>query len=209
MTATNSWMNAKWRDLNLEDVKQSVDQLSKQCEMLPKQFTELDVYHEMRKILEQVKQALPILSVLFHNSIAPRHWSEIFRLAGKKPINDLSTIHLCDILQPEIMAHAESIIELARSAAQESDIERKIKSITDMWHEQTLTFDEFKQRGVIVLHMSMTTEILELLDESQTQLASMMSSRHVHVFKDFLLSWQEKLSTVRMVLELWITVCNL
>lgn len=205
-TAINGWLDTKWHAINLQTMAKSIQDFFREFDSLPKQCSEWDVFRIVQTKLQELKQALPVLETLRTDAIAPRHWGEVFKMTGKHPVADVTDMCVRDLLVPDIMARATDIMELALAAAQESDMERKIKAITDMWQEQNLSFSPFKQRGAITLKVSSTAEILELLDDSQTRLAAMLASRHVSVFRDMLQSWQAKLSAIAETLELWLRV---
>ncbi len=83
----------------------------------------------------------------------------------------------------------EDIEEISNAAEKEARIEAKLAEIQEQWSEMAFTFADFKHKGNLILKGTETEAILDLLEESQTALSAMLSSRHVphHPFCCFLL----------------------
>eukprot|EP00698_Gefionella_okellyi_P007649 TRINITY_DN186_c0_g2_i2.p1 TRINITY_DN186_c0_g2~~TRINITY_DN186_c0_g2_i2.p1 ORF type:complete len:4464 (+),score=1326.13 TRINITY_DN186_c0_g2_i2:41-13432(+) len=206
LSAGDHWRHTLWVDLDVAAMNTNIEDLHKQSEVLPKQCAEFEAYNLLRVRLAELRKAMPVIEALHSEAIAPRHWGDVMKLVGRSWKIDSGSLKAEDLLQPDVLSHADEVLDIARAAAQEADIERKLKAIADMWQEQTLQFGQFKQRGFVTLKVAALAETLETLDDSQVRLASMLASRHVNVFRDAVQSWQSKLGTVAETLELWLKV---
>ena len=88
-------------------------------------------------------------------------------------------------------------------------IETKLKSLAETWEQLKFSFNNFKNRGPVILSPKELGEIMEALEESQMALGSMSSNRYSAPFREDLQYWLASLSTVSDVVEQWVTVQNL
>lgn len=61
-------------------------------------------------------------------------------------------------------------------------------------------------QGNLILKGTETEAILDLLEESQTALSAMLSSRHIGPFKEELTGWLSKLSNIGEIVDHWLQV---
>ena len=66
---------------------------------------------------------------------------------------------------------------------------------------QVLTFENFKNRGLVCLSHSNTEHLLDLLEDAQATLALMLTSRHIGPLRDEAAAWAIKLKEISEVLE--------
>ena len=66
---------------------------------------------------------------------------------------------------------------------------------------QVLTFENFKNRGLVSLSHSNTEHLLDLLEDAQATLALMLTSRHIGPLRDEAAAWAIKLKEIGEVLE--------
>jgi dynein heavy chain, axonemal len=80
-----------------------------------------------------------------------RHWVEVGRIVGTEfPLPSAGLI-LQQVLDAGLLAHRDAIQELCSGAVKEEELERKLRSVTQQWSTEALTFAEYKQRGPVVL----------------------------------------------------------
>ena len=64
-----------------------------------------------------------------------------------------------------------------------------------------LTFEIFKNRGLVSLSHSNSEHLLDLLEDAQATLALMLTSRHIGPLRDEAAAWAIKLKEISEVLE--------
>lgn len=111
---------------------------------------------------------------------------------------------LGDILKFNLLIHKEEIEEITDGADKQRKIERELKDIAAKWIDQCFTFQDWKNRGVMVLKG--TASIMEELEESQMRLQQMLTQRHVQPFRGEAQDRLNTLSDVSYTLERWIRV---
>ena len=74
---------------------------------------------------------------------------------------------------------------------------------------KVLQFQLHSSTNCPLLSPSQSLSLLEQLDSTQTQLATMLTSRHIHPLRNETSQWAGKLSSIAEVLQLWVSVQEL
>ena len=196
----------KGQESNISIMVKKLEEFQLACKKMPKELRGWDAYIELKKTVDDFLETLPLVEQLANPALRPRHWKALEELTGHELNIQSETFKLSTLLEADILAKAEDVEEIAGSAVKELAIEGKLNDIANDWSIRNLTFGAFKTRGNIVLNTGATFEMMEVLEESQMALGSMLASRFVVPFKEFANEWVEKLSNVGEILEQWTTV---
>jgi dynein heavy chain len=196
----------KGPESNISGMVKKLEEFQLACKKMPKELRGWDAYIELKKTVDDFLETLPLIEQLANPALRPRHWKALEELTGCTLNIQADNFKLSTLLDAGILPIAEDVEEIAGSAVKELAIEGKLKAIEDDWVVRNLTFAPFKQRGNIILNTGATFEMMEVLEESQMGLGSMLASRFVIPFKDYANEWVEKLSNVGEILEQWTTV---
>ena len=71
----------------------------------------------------------------------------------------------------------DDVEDIAGGSSKELQIEEKLSGIVELWDGMTFQFQNFKNRGPVILKPKELGEIMEALEDSQMQLGSMASNR--------------------------------
>jgi dynein heavy chain len=199
---------------NIESMTETASQFQNQCKRMPKQLREWNAYEELRSTIDNFFEVLPLLQLLSQNSMRLRHWEALMRACEKTvPIDEHGphpdNCKLQHILDLGMLQVAEDVEDITGGSSKELQIEAKLDGIEEVWTAMDFTFQNFKNRGPVILEPKQLGEIMEALEDSQMQLGSMASNRYSSPFRDRLQSWIVSLSTVSDIVEQWIAVQNL
>jgi len=173
---------------------------------MPKELRGWDAYLELKKMVDEFLETLPLVEQLANPSLRERHWKALETLTGKKLEVTLESFMLKDLLDAGILQVSEDVEEIASLAVKELAIEGKLDAIADDCAVRALTFTPFKTRGNIILNTGATAELMEGLEEAQMGLGSVLASRFVIPFKEKATLWVEQLSVIGETLEQWVAV---
>ena len=65
------------------------------------------------------------------------------------------------LLEAQLLAKREAVEDLATAAIKEEAIERKLGAISVEWGEATLTFQEYKTRGLVALKVQPGASVVD------------------------------------------------
>ena len=183
----------KGPESNISGMVKKLEEFQLACKKMPKELRGWDAYIELKKTVDDFLETLPLVEQLANPALRPRHWKALEELTGAELNINAESFKLSTLLQAGILQKAEDVEEVAGSAVKELAIEGKLNDIANDWVVRNLTFAAFKQRGNIILNTGATFEMMEVLEESQMGLGSMLASRFVVPFKDFAMEWVDKL----------------
>ena len=208
--------NLMWEDVvaQIDSMSETAGQFQAQCKRMPKQLRDWDAYGELRTTIDNFFEVLPLLQQLSQSSMRVRHWEAIQRVCEKElPMDEhgpsTAACKLQHILDMDMLKNAEEIEDITGGSSKELQIEEKLAAIEEIWLVNTLQFQNFKNRGPVILKPKELGEIMESLEDSQMQLGSMASNRYSAPFREKLQYWVVSLSTVYDIVEQWIAVQNL
>lgn len=203
----NEWKNLHWSTVssNLEEMTSKMDSYFARCKQLPKRLREFDSYLKLKKEIEDFQELLPLLQELSKESIKARHWDELMRICEKDfDIIGNPEFKLDSLLHANLLAKKESILEITDGADKQLKIEQQLSEIKDIWDKKEFVLQEWKDRGINVLKA--TPIIMEELEESQMNLQTMLTMRHVAPFKALAQELLGSLCETSDTLELWVKV---
>ena len=210
LTTVSDYQDLPWAEVqlpeNMEMMTKKMEDFQGACKRMPKELRGWDAFIELKKMVDDFLESLPLVSQLAHPSLRDRHWKALMELTGAELNVASESFKLSTLLDAGMLDCAEDVEDIANSAVKELAIETKLKEFDLDWAVRTLTFGQFKNRGPIVLNGGATAELMEALEETQMALGSMMASRYITPFKDEVQEWIVKLSNVSEQLEIWTQV---
>ena len=207
-----------WTDVvaNIEGMNEEVGKLQTRCKTMPKALRAWDAYNELKRKIDDFLEILPLLTALSGKAMKDRHWKQIQALTGSTLDMNPDTFKLAALLdigtrpgETSLLQVAEEVEDICGGSSKELQIETKLKSLAETWELLKFAFNNFKNRGPVILAPKELGEIMEALEESQMALGSMASNRYSTPFREELQYWLASLSTVSDVVEQWVAVQNL
>jgi len=197
-----------WHEVSreMEAMTATISDFQNQCIKMPKELRHWEAYIDLKKVVDDFLQSLPLVQMLAHTSMRSRHWQQLMSLTNKHLAVGSDSFKLIHLLEADLLECREDVEDIANSAVRELAIEDKLASISDEWADEQLAFAQFKSRGPIALKGVETAELMEKLEETMMNLGSMAASRYITPFREEVQVWVNKFSTVSEQLEIWIQV---
>ena len=211
ISTVDGYADILWADVttNLDAMTEQVTQFQAQCRKLPKALREWDAYVDLRKKIDEFLEMLPFIQALTDQSMRDRHWKALQEIVGVKLNLREDEFKLADLLDANILPHADDIEDLTSGAVKEAQVETKLAQIAEEWEDLNFNFTEFKNKGNVLLEPATTGELIERLEDSQMSLGSMATNRYSAPFKTGVQDWIVKLATVGDIIEMWLVVQNM
>jgi len=217
-TTINGYADILWTDVvaNIEGMNEEVGKLQTRCKTMPKALRDWDAYNELKRKIDDFLEVLPLLTALSGKAMQDRHWKQIQEITGSKLDMNPETFKLAALLdignkpgETSLLKVSEEVEDICGGSIKELQIETKLKALVEQWSELKFSFNNFKNRGPVILSPKELSEIMEALEESQMTLGSMASNRYSAPFREQIQEWLANLSTVNDVVEQWVGVQNL
>ncbi|CAH1408276.1 unnamed protein product [Nezara viridula] len=162
------------------------------------------IIEHSKKRVEAFKRVLPLVTDLKNPALRQRHWDNI-RTEMKSTFDETADNFTLDyIIGIQMQDFADYIHEISNGATIELNIENTLRKISDQWAEIVLQFIPHKDRGLYKLIG--VDEIFQALEDNQTSISSMKTTRYVQIFLNEVNYWEKGLALVQEVLDMSLTV---
>ncbi|XP_010134250.1 PREDICTED: dynein heavy chain 10, axonemal, partial [Buceros rhinoceros silvestris] len=205
--AKKEWSQTLWINLNVQLLQEGIEGFLKAFRKLPKQVRSMPVAFHLETKMKAFRDSIPLLLDLKNEALRERHWQDLMERTGASFEMTTETFTLENMFTMELQRHSDVISEIVGTAVKELSIEKGVKEIAETWEHLKFSvqmyFKGTEKRGFI---LGSVDEILEILDDNNVNLQSVLSSRFVGPFLSTVHHWEKTLSLIGEVIEIWIVV---
>jgi dynein heavy chain len=197
----DEWTKTPWKQVNIELIDQELRQtyLNKELRLLAKECNQWNAYHGIEKDVKNLIASLRSIGEFRNNAVRSRHWEELMKETGVQ-INMTDETSLQDLLVLNLHKYEEEVKNIVDKAAKEQGMEKILNDLENTWSNMNFHTEKHPRTGVTLV--SIDDDILVALDEHQTQLQTLLSSKFISHFIDNVVKWKSQMSTADMVLQL-------
>ncbi|THD19232.1 Dynein heavy chain 1 axonemal [Fasciola hepatica] len=146
---------------------------------------------------------MPAIMDLRNPTLKPRHWQQLEELIGFK-LDDLEEpLSLGLLTNLNAFQHTAAIQDVSGQASSEASLEALLKKVEDSWKSTEFTVIPYKDSKDVFI-VGGTDEIQQLWDDSNINIATIASSRHVGPIKARVEEWQVSLDLFGKTLDEWL-----
>ncbi|KAF1317985.1 Dynein heavy chain, partial [Globisporangium splendens] len=206
LSTIEEWKQIPWLSVaeRVQAMTEKVDAFSSRCKKMPAKLREWEAYTDLKQMIDDFTDILPLLQGLSKESIKPRHWDAVMEKTGTQLDVTAADFKLQALMDANIVGFKAEIEEITDGADKQLKIEVQLGEISQRWETEEFQFQDWKSRNVPILKA--VVPIVEELEETQMNLQTMLSMRHVAPFRDVAQQKLEQLSDTSETLERWIKV---
>ena len=176
-----AWKQTLWDEIDTEYLMDEAKALSTTIKRLPRRVREWPVYKTLTGEAHNISVVLPLVAELSSPAMRARHWSSLAAVC-RRTIDKGPHFAFEDLLALELHNYVDGVGEIVETAQKEEKVERKLKAIENSWTAMRLEFIQHRDSDVQIVAPS--DEMMEILEENQMQLQSMVSmGRSVEFFR--------------------------
>eukprot|EP00756_Hemistasia_phaeocysticola_P023814 Hpha_TRINITY_DN15915_c5_g14::TRINITY_DN15915_c5_g14_i1::g.73298::m.73298/K10408/DNAH; dynein heavy chain, axonemal len=209
LTKLQQYEEVLWAEIDVEAMRSTVKNFRDRIRRLPRGLRDWQAFGELRDIVDEFLDTLPLIELLSLRSVADRHWNELERITNMELCYRAVDFRLKSVLAAKLSVHRVEIEELATAAQKESEIEQKLARIQEEWAVREVILAPFKSRGLLTLKPDATSELLSRVEEAQGTLTALLSSRFNEPFKQDIILWVQRLTTIQERIAQWLEVQHL
>ena len=185
----------------MDSIESVMNMYQSRCNQMPLTLRDWRAYGDLKDMIDGFLSACPILRLLSSRAIRQRHWRQIQDLLIVYHEIDMENLFLRDVLNMDLAQAKHQIDDLCYSASKELEIETRLDSLKTDWAETKFEFQNFKNRGPVILRVSVLSDILDKCNLSTSELGRMISQKHSIPFHEAVQSWIIRLSSVSDMIE--------
>lgn len=201
-TKIDEWYHMNFHELNVEDMNLFTVKNIKNVNQLEKGLPKNLVVPKLKEDVETMKDKLPIIAYLRNPSLRQRHWTRIETILNHKFKPD-EEVTLDLLEQLNVFSFATELMEVSAQASSEAALELLLKKVEESW--KTLEFIVISHRDAKDVYiLGSLEEVQTVLDESNININTIASSRHVGPIKARVDDWIKQLELFSQTLDEWI-----
>ncbi|KAL0220777.1 hypothetical protein RCL1_000631 [Eukaryota sp. TZLM3-RCL] len=199
----NSWKNAAFSNLNVDEMDSTLGQLQRKLYKLGKTIKQWGIWVFVKEKVDDFKKALPMITDLRNPALRERHWNKLRTQVGT-PFDPHAADFTLDTVYTVGLHHLlDDISALSTAASQELSIENTILSIGKMWSELKVETIKYKND---FFRIKSVDEVNNTLEDNNVTLSTMKGSKYVTPFLRQVEDWDKTLNTVMETIDLWLLV---
>ncbi|XP_071672368.1 dynein axonemal heavy chain 17 isoform X2 [Patagioenas fasciata] len=199
-TSIDDWKTTRWKEINVEQMDIDCKKFAKDIRSLDKEMRSWDAYTGLDNSVKNMITSLRAVNELQNPAIRDRHWQELMK-ATKVNFTMSEDTTLAELLQLNLHKFEDEVSGIVDKAIKESGMEKVLSSLDTTWSAMEFEHETHARTGILLLKSN--EEMIETLEDHQTQLQNMMTSKYLAFFLQEVSSWQQKLSTTDSVINIW------
>ncbi|KAF4688109.1 hypothetical protein FOZ60_003172 [Perkinsus olseni] len=195
-----------WPAVVPKKIKHSLEQLLEELAQLPDALRQYDAYDDLRTRVNAALSLHPMIADLKSEALKDRHWKQILLILSLGTLsNGVNGLLLGQLWESTAMREREKDLRgLISEAAGELALEEFISSVKDYW--TTLNLDLIPYGGGKCHLVKGWEDLFAQLDEHIGSLDAMKHSPHYKVFEADTVAWEDRLTKLRLLLDIWVDV---
>ena len=185
------YFQAKFDSLDPEDLTATTVKYGKSCYQIEKGLPPNGVVPILKERIESMREKLPVVTNLRNPTLRPRHWEDIERVLEYN-FTEEDPITLGKLVEIDAFIHTEELEEISGQASSEASLDSILSKVKDSWKTMEFVVLQYKDyKDVFIL--GGTDDIQVLLDDSNINIQTIASSRHVGPIKSQVDDWVKQL----------------
>lgn len=197
-TSFTRFMATKWietKPFEMEDEVKKLMKTLKDMKVDKRANAYVGVLDEIKKWLV----FLPLIAELADDAMRDRHWDALKAKVGVNfEINDKLMLQF--IYDLNLGKYQEDVEEITDQAKQEAKMEKTLERLEATWKDILLEFQAHKDSGYYLIRLS--EDNFDILENDQTSVSAMFSSRYLATFEDKITYWNKALAQIGEIVVL-------
>ena len=196
------WTTIPFDTLDPEAMNNTALKYAKSVMQLEKGLPPNQVVPMLKEKVETMRERLPVITDLRNPTLKQRHWDVISEILEYE-FSDEEPLTLGKLSEINAFKSGEQLQEVSGQASSEASLEAILKKVEDSWKSTELMVLPHKDSKDIYI-LGGTDDIQQLLDDSNINVATIASSRHVGPIKNKVEDWQKQLDLFGKTLDEWL-----
>jgi dynein heavy chain 1, cytosolic len=197
----------EFKGISIPKLRKQLDGLLEDLNSLPLKVRSYSPFETLQGKISKYLNAQPVLRDIVSEALKDRHWRVLMTMLQLGSVVashvDLRLGHIWDA---NMMANRKAINDLLQVAQGELALEQYIKDVKEYW--MTVQFKIILREGNVRL-ITEWAELFTMLEDHLNSLASLKQSpyfRNVPEFQEDATLWENKLTSLRGIFDVWIEV---
>ncbi|XP_050294811.1 dynein axonemal heavy chain 6 [Anthonomus grandis grandis] len=197
----DEWYHCEFNTLNTEDMNLFTAKNVKNIGQLEKGLPPNLIVPKLKDEVELMKDKLPVITFLRNPALKTRHWVKVENVLNHKfKPEEVMTLELLESLN--VFSYPQELMEISGQASSEAGLEALLKKVEESWKSlEFIVLSHKDSKDVFIL--GSLEDVQAVLDESNINITTIASSRHVGPIKNRVEEWQRNLDLFSHTLDEW------
>jgi dynein heavy chain len=195
----------RFDSIDPENLSQVLNKYGKYVYQLEKGLPPNSLVPLFKERVDDIKYKYPMITNLRNPALKKRHWDVIYEVINYTPTDEEALV-LGKLVEINAFQFSEKIQEVSGQASSEASLEAILKKVEDSWKSVDFTVISYKDSKDVFI-LGGTDDIQQLLDDSNINISTISSSRHVGPIKPRVEEWQRNLDLFGKTLDAWL-ICQ-
>lgn len=190
-----------WSAVMPRKVRQALDDILAALKTLPNRVRQYSAFEHLQTTVKDYLKANVVVADLHSEAVKERHWKELRRkLNAQWLLNELT---LGDVWATDVNKYANLYKEVIQRAQGELALEEFLKQVRQYWETAELDLVNYQNKCRLIRGWD---DLFAKLAEHSNSLGAMRMSPYFKVFEEESTGWEDKLSRLQNLFDVWMDV---
>ncbi|KAK2746366.1 hypothetical protein FQN57_003248 [Myotisia sp. PD_48] len=199
----NELRDTLWNSVQPRKLRQSLDGLIKMTKEMPSRMRQYAAFEHIQNVLRGFLKVNPLLGDMKSEAVRERHWQKIFK--ALKPGKRFSQVSMTlgDVWDLQLVVSETVIRDIITQAQGEMALEEFLRMVRETWQSYSLDLVNYQNKCRLIRGFD------DLFAKCSENLNSLQAMRHSPYYKEFeeeATTWEDKLTRVHVLFDVWIDV---
>jgi len=199
----NDLREMPWTTVQPRKLRQALEKLLQMVKDMPSRMRQYQAFDYLQNLINQLLKANTIVADLRGDAIRERHWYLIMRTIRPGRTLTLRSMTLADVWDLQLVASDKAVRDVILQAQGELGLEEFLREMKETWQNYSLDLVVYQNKCRLIRGWD---ELLSKCSDNVNALAAMKHSPYYKEFEEEASSWEERLSRVHTMLDVWIEV---
>lgn len=199
----NDLRDQLWSSIQPRKLRQSLDKLIQMTKDMPSRMRQYAAFEHVQSVLRGLLKVNPLLSDMRADAVKERHWINIFKALKPSKRYSPTSMTLGDVWDLQLGPSEVIIRDVLAQATGEMGLEEFLREVRDTWQNYMLDMVDYQQRCKLIKGWD---ELFAKCSENLNSLQAMRHSPYYKIFEEEASTWEERLTRVHVLFDVWIDV---
>ncbi len=191
-------------NINDKEISKECDKYSKISGQLERALEPNEIQVELKQLVENYKDAMPIVSALRNQNLKEDHWKEIREIINKPSFNvEEEGYTLEKLLEENVTPFQEQICSISARATGESKLKQEYEQILSQWNDINFKFVPYNEKYYKLTEFD---KMYDILDQLISAINMVLANRYVTKLRSDSEVMKKKLTNFQECYDQWVTM---
>lgn len=203
-TLTEKYKQSLFSNVNDKEITKECDKYSKISGQLERALEPNEIQVELKQLVDNYKDAMPIVSALRNQFLKEDHWKEIREIINKPSFNvDEEGYTLEKLLEENVTPFQEQICSISSRATGEAKLLIDFNSITSQWNDITFKIVPYNEKYMKLIEFD---KMYDIMDQLISAINMVLANRYVNKLRSEAEDMKKKLTKFQEAFDQWVAM---